>query len=350
MSDARTYLLKAQDVIQSRGAAKLKKSRKVKTLHSIFLFLRVIEESTFLYPRDKLINLDGIIKSQSSTRYPSLELHAPKAMQSSQPCVWDDLGDSEPERDGHSIFSLIYGLPESLLALISHITCLSHTMQLYRSHPHLRDSSSFQDLEKRCDLMEDRLCNWNFSMSGGLNETTYIATRSEDNHTDGDINTNRSMNPSIVLSEDGKDDSSCLSDQGFLVENMARAVHAACLIFFYKQVRQTNSFILQPWVRQVKQHLVACESYKTENGILSSSLAWPAFVAATEATDEKDFGELITHLQDCGNRSGLRNFDQAAKVAMGMRAAQLQATANTAFHRVPRWIDLPEMRTSLICS
>jgi arginine metabolism regulation protein II len=128
---------------------------------------------------------------------------------------------------------------------------------------------------------------------------------------------------------------------------MIRATQSALLIYFYRQVRDVNPRILQPLVKEVKDHLLACEDYKTVHGIASSSLVWPGFVAAIEAHDENDFLDLSACLRGCGERSGLRNFDRAAAIAADMRYERLAMAQSC----TPNWRDvLQDKHIPLVCS
>ncbi|RSL41410.1 hypothetical protein CEP54_015829 [Fusarium duplospermum] len=82
---ARSYLLNAELFIGLRGAPKVNKSRKVKLLHSIYLFLRVIEESTYMYPPEKQ-PLTSLSRAPDSVLFPSLRTHSL--------CLGRDLDDS----------------------------------------------------------------------------------------------------------------------------------------------------------------------------------------------------------------------------------------------------------------
>ncbi|KAL1616865.1 hypothetical protein SLS56_011233 [Neofusicoccum ribis] len=279
--DARKHLLDAQRLIHVRGLTKKKASRKVQMLHTQFLYLRIMEEATFVYP---LSSDSTFFKSSASTtpcsaRYPSIAGHKWFGTSADGvPTSFHELDDffeaSGPEV--RPLFARIYGIPESLIVLMSHVTYLCCETRQIKAHAH-SDPHHLSDFHKRCKAVEDLLCGWK----------------------------NEDRQPSSSSSDDDDDD----EDHG------AQAFHGALLIYFYREVRDINRFTLQHHVRTTKAHLLALEGRKVAQNIASAGVLWPGFIAAVEALDPRDFADVAAWMRACADRYGLRSFDRAADVA-----------------------------------
>ncbi|KAK5233782.1 hypothetical protein LTR47_004900 [Exophiala xenobiotica] len=347
MEDARAYLLQAEMLIRRRGLPKPRKSRKVKILHSIFVFLRVIEESTYIHPESQRRVSYEAAKSASSKRYPSLDLHVitgTQTVDSLQIITWDNLAEADLEPDGRSVFTMVYGMPETLFVLMSHITCLANEVRQNKRTSSGVDPLMLQDLEKRIKIVEELLCNFNAtSSSTGVVPQGHFGSDPLLENLSGMFDGSEVMDHP----ETGQDEAPRSNHVAVVMDHMIRATQSALLIYFYRQVRDVNPRILQPLVKEVKDHLLACENYKTVHGIASSSLVWPGFVAAIEAHDENDFLDLSACLRGCGERSGLRNFDRAAAIAADMRSERLAMAQSC----TPNWRDvLQDKHIPLVCS
>lgn len=347
MEDARAYLLQAEMLIRRRGLPKPRKSRKVKILHSIFVFLRVIEESTYVYPQSQQQVSSEAAQSSSSKRYPSLDLHigtGTQTLDSAQALTWDDLAEADLEPDGRSVFTMVYGLPETLFVLMSHITCLANEVRQNKRTSTTVDPLMLQDLEKRIKAVEELLCNFKATSAAG---TLVHQEHSRPGPLLEDLSGMFDVFELLNYPETRQDEEPRSNHVAVIMDHTIRAIQSALLIYFYRQVRDINPVILQPLVKEVKDHLLACENLKAVHGIASSSLVWPGFVAAVEAHDENDFLDLSACLRGCGERSGLRNFDRAAAIAAEIRQERL-AMARTC---TPSWRDvLQDRHIPLVCS
>ncbi|KAF1986099.1 hypothetical protein K402DRAFT_333127 [Aulographum hederae CBS 113979] len=288
LADARLYLLDAERLITLRGIQKTNKSRKVRLLHTQFLFLRVIEESSFTYTSREERDLTALVAQQKPTRFPSLVLHnagdAPdKAL---DPFAMDSLIEG-PDANGWSLFSQIYGVPESLVVLMSHAVYLSREKNIKRELSR-GGATNAGDFEQRCKGVEDLLCNWTLPeciKAMGSSSTLTCATEAE-------VQANKSI-----------------------MEHSAGALHAALMIYFYRLVRDVNPVMVQHLVKQVLEHLEAAEYEKEKHSVNSAGIMWPGFIAACEALDETTFDEAVTWLRTSGTQSGIRAFDRAADAA-----------------------------------
>ncbi|GME51868.1 Xylulose 5-phosphate/Fructose 6-phosphate phosphoketolase [Neofusicoccum parvum] len=283
LTDARKHLLDAQKLIKERGLSKVNPSRKVQMLQTMFLYLRIMEEATFVYPLSSDCALFRNSHSPSSARYPSLagqEWFSPRGDGESTdfPTLDDFFEKSNP--DIQSLFARIYGIPESLVVLMSHITYLACEVRQTKATPHPNPSFA-DDLGRRCKAVEDLLCDW----------------RSEEGEEEG--------------SSSGSD-------------HAVQAFHGALIMYFYRAVRDINHFTLQHHVRKIKNHILALEGEKIAQNISSASVLYPGFIAAVEAEDPTDFSEACSWMRGCADRYGLRSFDRAADAASDLWHARQQ--------------------------
>lgn len=288
--EARSYLLNAELFIGFRGAAKPNKSKRVKLLHSIYLFLRVIEESTYMYPLDKQL-LTSTSLPVEGMRFPSLRTHSM--------CHGRDLDENigmnfefglfgELDHPKAPVFFKdIYGFPLELLSFISRATFLANEIAvLRRQYPEL---STTAELESRCSKLEAELCSWNDqgTSSDGEPEDPVLAFA------------NRTI-----------------------MDHLIAAFHCAAIIFFYRRVRQINPFLLQPLVEKTLSHLQEFEQEQRRFSLINCGIVWPGFIAGTEALGPGLQGRFYTYLHDCARLSGMRNFEYAADILRDIWSAR----------------------------
>ncbi|KAH6886351.1 fungal-specific transcription factor domain-containing protein [Thelonectria olida] len=290
--EARSYLLNAELFIGLRGAPKVNKSRKVKLLHSIYLFLRVIEESTYMYPPDKQ-PLASISRPPDEMLFPSLRTHSL--------CLGRDLDDScgmdfeyglfgeLDNQKNPAFFKEIYGFPQELLSFISRATFLANQVAMHRRR--FSELSMTTELEARCVALENEICAWN--------------NYSDD--TDGDA-----------------DDPVAAFANRAIMYHLIAAFHYAVIIFFYRRVRQLNPFLLQPYVEKTIANLEAFEQEQRNFSLVNCGIVWPGFIAGAEAADPELQARFYKRLQECSRSSGMQNFGFAAEVLQELWALRRQ--------------------------
>lgn len=222
-------------------------------LHQIYLFLRVIEESTYIYPDELARGAHKRVHSTRSLRYPSLRTY--------RRFLGDDLdeisgGDFElallgQAQDGSSLFDQIYGIPETLLSLLSHCTALANDISAQKASS--SDLSISHDLAQRSKSLEDQITLWQYEPQQRQN---------------------------------GEDDES-LGANAVIMGNLIRAIHGALSVFFYRRISNLNPSILQGLVDQTIDHLLQCEQEKLNAQLVNCGIAWPGFIAAAEAIGEE---------------------------------------------------------------
>lgn len=291
--EARSYLLNAEMFIGFRGAAKANKSKKVKLLHSIYLFLRVIEESTYIYPSERQLLASPSLPVEGM-RFPSLRTHSMYLGRDLDEYIGMDFefglfGEFDsPTTSGY--FKDIYGFPQELISFISRATFLANEITALRnSYPELSITS---DLEHRCAKLEAEICAWS----------------------------DHGSPPSFDDLEDN-DPASAFANRAIMAHLIA-AFHSAAIIFFYRRVRRLNTVLLQPWAEKTLAHLHEFEREQRRFSLINCGIVWPGFIAGAEALDPALQAGFDTHLRTWARLSGMRNFELAANTLQDLWRAR----------------------------
>lgn len=304
MQEARCYLLDAERFIYMQSLKKHKRSRKVNMLHSIYLYLRVIEESTFTPVSDSqpfLADHTCAITEETPSaicRYPSLWTDRLKLSSNMDSRDMVDLETRlvkfPADQDEPTMFEQIYGIPESLFRLISHAT---HLADAVRRSRYTYPSGMSQELAQQAKLLEAKICDWKnpYRLLAKVQTlVVYGPTESSDK---------------IEVRTD-------------LLFDFLEAMHSALIIYFYRRVRDMNAIALQHWVGRTIHHLLEHERKKNKHGDTSAYVAWPGFIAACEALDPAHREQIAAFMFRAGQQSGMGMFDTASDVASRVWAAR----------------------------
>lgn len=293
----------------ARSALKTHHSRKAKMLHQIYLFLRIIEESTYIYPAEwKPVKTPSEKDIFPSMRFPSLRTHSLGQGRDldalcgrnlehcllGQPCCTH-------KYEQIPLFSQVYGIPESLFSLISKTTALANEIAAVGTP---RTANSLPNhLSEASQALEKEVCGW----TNDLDDTGV----------------------------------SCLPDDNALPENRVymphfiSAIHCATIILFYRRVYNLNPLLLQSQVETAIDHLVRTEIEKVNSAVVNTAIVWPGFIVAAEALSPALQERCEGWLRGCAASGGMRNFDLAADVARKVWKERTQR-ADPAFS----WVDL----------
>jgi hypothetical protein len=249
MKIAAHYLSVIERIITRYGIPKVRKSRKVKMLHSIYLYLRILTRGAHIYDQSLASDPD--------------ESANPGARPSSQETTWDVLlEESSHTTDTLNLsfmqnlapvkttFEQIYSLPESLFKLIFETTQLSSKIDKLR---HQRPAHTDHDaLSENVKTLENRICQWEYN----YRESTQL--------------------PDPAGTQ--------LPQKELFPYHLMHAIYTALIIYFYRAVRDVNPIALQHYVQQTIYHLRQYDKHKEERKDRSSDICWPAFIAGCEAT------------------------------------------------------------------
>ncbi|KKF95609.1 Arginine metabolism regulation protein II [Ceratocystis platani] len=256
--ESRSFLLSAELFISVRGISKAIKSRKVKLLHCIYLYLRIIEESTFI------LCVGRDVDQQCGTNIEHGLFEDPRVL---------------GLKSGLSVFAEIYGIPGELLSYVSRITFLANEAHLVeRISPDFTVTFNLQDA---CQKLETEICEWEY------------ATEPQGAQQAGPV-------PSAVK----------LS----IMPHLIIAFHSAVLIFFYRRIRKVHPLMLQHWVNQTIAELELYEYEQHNFSIVSSGIVWPLFIAGAEAMGEPLQARFLKTLYENAESTGMWNFGRAADI------------------------------------
>jgi arginine metabolism regulation protein II len=285
MREARCYLLDAQRFVSRFGIEQSAKSRKVRMLHSVYLYLRILEESTDIQLREDQ-------SDEQSGDYHGLRPVSTSGIRAS---IWADDLTLTPANirygslvslgihpacsiDSIAIFEQIYSIPVSLFKMIAQATEVAREMENLRKYG-LSPGIDVDLLWTEVKVLEQQICDWKNQYG-----------------------------------EHGSDQVESLPREALLY-HLAEAIHAALMIFFYRRVRDMHSGAVQHWVRQTADHLLTVERLKLECGDRSANLCWPGFIAGCEATEAQTRQRWSEWFTRSYKDSRIRMFD-VAKVAM----------------------------------
>ena len=297
----------AERYIRTNGLPKRHLSRKVRLLHHCYAYLRIINETTLLSDTapDRWQELGAILDAPGppgDARFrisqwrivPDFGLNTVKDIELGQ----NDLHLEFPGRWDLTMYPEIFGIPESFLNLISHITRLGNERDHLLDHNHSTSdgcSPTMRDFLLRAKLLDEHVCRW--EAPPGPHHFMFCA------------------------------------------------MQKALLIFFYRRVYDVDVTTLQHAVRQVRDLLVHSQMRYTESGQRPIYAVWPAFVTACEALspDVQEYFQSWFH--QGFEQSGLASFRLAGSIAQFVWGSRAQ-DKDKAVH----WPDIVRSRQlAMVC-
>jgi len=195
---------------------------------------------------------------------------------------WDD-----------TLFPDIYGIPESLMTLLSQVIRLANEQELLHRGGPTVDVCIAGELKRRASLLEQYILSWGSSPIS---------------------------NPATI--QDGQDTSISQSQKNQPSNHfMVQAMHQALILFYYRRVPNISALILQDTVRNCLDFLTRYDTARVEERAAAASsthdsaILWPGFVAACEALDPGLQKGLLDWLVATGHRTSLGPFSAAAGTA-----------------------------------
>lgn len=259
-----TYLLHAERFIRANGFNKSTLSRKRRTLHHCYAYMRIMAETTrsSSTPSDK--GSGGDIDNDNDqfrvSRWTSLSDNI-MGMEKDPDTAKRDLHLEVPGHWTSTLFPELYGIAESFLLLLSQVIRLTNE----------RDLAMNQQGKGTLGLKEFTL------RAKALEKSIYQLVSS-------------SSAPS-PLSPSSSSPSTIDIDSA-----MVQAMYTALLIFFYRRVHNVDAMLLQREVLTVQDYLTQIQQSQehaqdsTGGNGQTVALMWPAFVAACEALPPESQG------------------------------------------------------------
>ncbi|KAJ5558724.1 hypothetical protein N7535_009397 [Penicillium sp. DV-2018c] len=304
MGNAAHYLRDVEEIINLYGMQKAAQSSKVRMLHSIYLYLRVLTERaattdyryqlsaptsskdpTTTSSGQELSEWDRIIGFSSSSQRAGINL---------------DFAPS-PGSPYKSMFEEIYSVPQALFKLILQTTHMLARVEKQRKsgRPSSMDHDAFAEEVK--DL-ESRICTWEYY---GLQDDSAYSAHAP------------------------------LPGRELFTYHLVQAVHKALIVYFYRCVRDVNAAILQSHVQQIIHHLSEYDRMKEKYKDQSSNTCWPGFIAGCEALDPQLREQIADWLERSCQSSGIRMFSVALEAIQKVwQARSLPGMQNTPWNSV----------------
>ncbi|KAF5964016.1 transcription factor ARG81 [Fusarium bulbicola] len=251
----RIFLLDAERLIRLRGLANQAQNPfKSRLLHHMYTHLRVIAESISLWS-EPLPESSSEIQGREQFRTfriteEGLNMGLDPAQEKTDELGYNDIHLEVQGRWTQTLYPVIYGIPESLMTLLSQTVSLSNEKNRLETVARCNPSIS-EALSKHTKTLENRIWAWPSTLDP--TEPVKMPTGDED----------------LVRHPQ--------------VRSMTLAIHQALVIYFYRRVYDMNAMILQDLVRKTLEYLEPCLSELIDDQDFATSLAWPAFVAACEA-------------------------------------------------------------------
>ncbi|RAL04520.1 Zn(II)2Cys6 transcription factor [Aspergillus ibericus CBS 121593] len=308
----RRCLLDCENWIQFRGLPKTRKSRKVRLLHHCYVYLRIFQESTSVLPVPHVEEPDHAspetVRSVASTRSFRLRQWEGRLDQRMSELKEQHQGENDlhleiPGRWDSTMYPQIFGLPESLLFLLSQVTRLGNERDLSDAG-HGTGVLDFKQFAARARSLERCISTWR---------------------------------PPLL--PEGDADSIVGQANATLIRLMLSALHKALLIFFYRRIYDVDPMILQDKAWQVRDALAQVDREDAPATRVAAPFVWAAFIAACEALDPSLQDWFATWFETSARRSGLGTFKLALRTAQQVWERQrhpLNSNASTSWPQIMR--------------
>ncbi|KAL2393373.1 hypothetical protein ABEF93_004061 [Exophiala dermatitidis] len=213
-----------------------------RSLHRVYMYLRVMRESTDLRCSEIDEITDSFRGDKSWLSEPPFSLDTTKAA--------DNWLQATPD-DSHvdmSACEFVYGIPLQLLALLAKASDLIRQKKAFsRRHP---NSMMPHDLSVLCDDLESKILEWPIERM--IADLRKLPIHETSHH---------------------------------LIEQQTRAFHQAIIVYFSQLVRSVHRRHLQPYVKNIIDHLETIEVIKHGANVVTGCVLWPGFIGAAEAVE-----------------------------------------------------------------
>lgn len=247
----------AEQLISYMSARKTRFSNKARSLHRIYLYLRVIYEST-------AVRRHRTDSSRFSPSFGSRRTVGPRPViarehillaDDESPSITKCLAPPLTTSTELLSYECIYGVPQNLLLLLK--ACIELIDEVEDERTKSGTLNIPESLNRLCDDLEREILDWPLE--------------------DHEPREHQNGAPATAAS------SSSSSSSAKIIFHQTRAFLNALIIYFSQSIRLLGFRYLRQYVQAVLESIEAIEEIKAETKIIAAPLFWPAFIAATEA-------------------------------------------------------------------
>ncbi|KGQ09657.1 hypothetical protein BBAD15_g4997 [Beauveria bassiana D1-5] len=292
-NEAEHLLLEAEYLIRTRGLPASLKSLQLRTLHHVYTHLRVLTESTCgcilrnICPqkpgsRSSLVTEESRHQLRSfRVADQSTESDLRMSVEKSAAAAHDDIHLEVMGDWQDSLFPQLYGLPESLLGLLSQTIRLANEQELLQRDANV-DVSMIANLCRRTKVLEHNILSWKMTCENLQSHNVQNPAESP---------------PATNLG-------------GQVIPRLTTTFRHAVTLFYYRRVQNINGLMLQNVVQKV------LESMSLEDGPHEAAqMLWPAFLASCEAIEPPLREGLGGWLRQMGNKTRIPTFKIVSELA-----------------------------------
>ncbi|GKZ61783.1 hypothetical protein AnigIFM49718_008509 [Aspergillus niger] len=312
---AETFAIEAQNYLKRalHDASSSVKKVKYKDVLIALLCMNTVSESTSVLPVSHVeIESDhaspDTVRSIATTRSFRLRQWEGRLDQRMSELKEQHQGENDlhleiPGRWDSTMYPQVFGLPESLLFLLSQVTRLGNERDLSDLGSYT-GALDFRQFSARARSLERCISTW--------------------------------RPPSLP---DADPQSIIAQTNATVVRLMLSALHKALLIFFYRRIYDVDPMILQDKAWQVRDALAQVERDDMPATRIAAPFIWAAFIAACEALDPSLQDWFAGWFETSARKSGLGTFKLALKIARQVWERQRQppnSSASTSWPQIMR--------------
>lgn len=311
-------MIDAERLLRFRGLPKQKISPKARLLHHIYTWVRIVGESTYLLhdynPSDSFIEafnhqfrtdhetvsqrnprLDDFLRLQPRQSDSDLDIDQPKDKE----VGLHDIHLQDSRQYPETLYSQIYGIPETWLSLVSQTTRMANVLDSLRIARHTHSNLSpgaWETVQRRRVRLENMICSFDLTRTRGSDSSPN--------------------------------------------EHMLCALNSALVIFFYRRIRQVHPALLQGNVDSVISALAGFDHSLEQSPHPGPGTAWPAFLAGCEAITSPRRDAVLQWVEKGNAQCGFVAFTRAKEVMIEVWKRQDEHKAKRRGDAVPTWVDV----------
>lgn len=263
---AKIYLLDAERLIRLSGFEQAHHCNNARLLHHMYTHLRIFSESVCSFDITSSLNSGSEAGSLSVARSrafriaeDSLNTGLDSSLEKSKEVGLKDIHLELQGRWSRTMYPMIYGIPESIMTLVAQTVSLANEKNQLQSIASQNPQTSAA-LTHHIKSLEQSVWSWSVSNEFQI--------------------TGPQQTPALDGLE-GDDHEGLLDHHSKHL--MTMALHQSLIIYFYRRVHCVNAMLLQDAVLKALHYLDSCVEDMIRDHDLVPSLAWAAFIAASEA-------------------------------------------------------------------